>query len=416
MFDRLSLIGIICCLSSAVAPHTGLGSILDCEDFRVNIPILVVGGRTVCGASFKFGQYIGDVSNISDLPRSSSLSKQFEELPEAKRWKYPEYAMTKYFEACKSGDQAKAVGCCVPGHTPSHFKGFSPQMKQRCGPFENVYAYRTYFGPYVEVGDLYVKFPEHAKNKEANVLFGGSQILRNVSDIYRIYMLTFGELTTTHIFREVTFNIFSLARKNNYVLRLQDIPQLSNGELSKMKWFAMDTKVVGEDDRKTLFAYSNREQTIPASFSDNYLKVYMDLEPVNIQLKAGQRAPNLSPEVRFFESAVTATHVGRTESNILAPWCEEDRAYIKRRIKNLKKLKGDKWSKHYFPYIGSSPAVLAKLRTSDSTLIYFKDRMQNDVDVVGVNSIVDGYSLFRLPDNIFRSDEFKEAVKILYGE
>jgi len=409
----LLVVAATCCLSSLVGTDAACKSIVDCENFRVHIPILTDGERTVCAASFKFGQY-GDINSVSDLPRSSSLSKQFEGLPEAKRWEYPEYAMVKYFEAWTSCDQRAAAACTVRQIRP-RFKGLSPEMKQRWGCFENAYAYRTYFGPYVEVADLLVKFSGVAPNEEANVLFGGSQVLRKVGGRY---LLAFGweELTTSHIFREVTFNIYSLARKNNYMLRLQDIPQVSKAELDRMKWFAMDTKFVADGEKKTLSAYSNREGTIPASFSDNYLRICMDLVPVNIQLRAGQRASDLSGEIRFFESAVTATHVGGTESDILALWCEDDRDRIERRIKRLKESKGDRWSEHYLSHIGSSPTVLAQLRNSNRTLVYYKGKMQPDVDVVGVKATGDGYSLFRLPDNIFRADEFKEAVRVLYGQ
>lgn len=402
--------------------------VVDCKMSRITLPAAEYNGQVVCAASFVYGAYVENPTDQDDFLNSDELMEKFIKLPEEKRWQYPEYAVIKNFQAWKAGDKEKAISYYEPGYNREREKELQTQSIEKIQsimkPFTRVvFIDRSYFGPYVRIYWVMSGVSESGTTKGERG-FPGYSYLKYVDNRY---MLTL-EINMTNLFDAVasTYSYRKLIKKENITL---------NPDVSGMDWFAMDVDTASPTENKEwLKVYSTEGITdVPTSFSENYLKVYVKGEPVNVQLEAGKQANNLSEQMRFFESAVTATQMGN-EDEILSKWSEKQRERISKDIQRIKDANEWPKARPSVSNFGHAPTVICLLPTSQGTVVYYRkkrleppswvkgnvlNQKQNPIYTVGLKSEEGSYKLFNTSAysnfNIFTNSTFVEAVQVMYG-
>lgn len=417
---------------------TALGAtdpIVDCRLSRITVPVAEKDGKVVCAASFMYGEYVKNPQIQADLLNSRDLIDKFDQLPEESRWQYPEYVIIKNLQAWRAGDKEGILSCFEPGYSRDTYEamflkpGVIEQTKPQMEPFtEEVFLDKSYFGPYVRIYSVTSEpVPPAPTGKKIRGL-AGVEYLKRVGNRY---MLT-REIDMTHIF-DVVVGGYG-AKKTMF---RENIPL--NPDTSGMDWFAIDVDVASPAENKKMLRVFSIEGAsgIPQSFSENYLKVYVKCEPINVQLEAGKQLKNLPGEVRFFESAVTKHQLG-TESEILSLWSGRSKEKVRKDIELLKNA--GEWPKLRGSPFGEAPAVLALMPTSSGTVLYYKkkafypdcphmppgikERIISQVDskIYSVGLQADGgtYTLFNVSSkgefNVFTNPMFVDAISVLYGQ
>lgn len=403
-------------------------SIVDCKVSRITIPLAEYNGSVTCAASFMYGEYVENPNDQDDLLNSDDLMEKFNKLPEEERWKYPEYVVIKNFQAWKDGDKEDAMSYFEPGYNRERARALQTQPIEKIQavmkPFTRVvFIDKAYLGAYVRIYWVMSEVSDSGNTKGGRG-FPGYSYLKLVGNRY---MLTH-EIDMTHLFDAVvgTYDSRTLMLLGN-----QSIPL--NPDTNGMDWFAIDVDTASPaENKRWLKAFSTDGiSEIPAPFSENYLKVYVRAEPLNIEFDAGkQREGNLSEEMRFIESAVTAHGLG-TESEILSKWSEKQKERISKDIKRLKDA--GQWPKMRLFHFGPAPTLVSLIRTSAGTVLYYKkksfgplnlvegnttNQAQSIIYKVGLKREQGNYTLFNASSkgefNVLTSQMFIDAIKVLY--
>jgi len=389
----------------------GESPIVDCQLSRITVPVAEANGKTTCAASFMYGEYVKNPTSQDDLLSSKDIIEKFEQLPEENRWQYPEYVVIKCFQEWKAGNKEGILSCFEPGYSrdgEAKLIQKTTQLEQVKAQMESfievVFLDKSCFGPYTRI---YCVLSE-GKNRKG---LGGVRYVKRVGNRY---MLT-REINMTHIFDKIVGRYG--AKK---VMFREDIPL--NPDTSNMKEFAIDVNDASAPENKDVISVfsTNRSLEIPASFSENYLGVYLDCEPINIQLKAGEQLEGLSNEMRFLETAVTK-HRSGTETEILATWSTSSKDKIQRRIGRLKNA--GVWPESRLSCFGPTQTILASIYTSTGKVIYYQKQAPSarqanaKVYSIGLRFEDGSYSLFNPSSqgqlNCFTTEVFCNAVKIL---
>lgn len=416
-------------LFAAVTASGANEPIVDCKMSRITVPLEVMNGDVICAASFVYGAYVENPTEQDDFPDSDALMDKFDALSEEKRWQYPEYVVIKNFQAWKAGDKEEAISYYEPGYNREREMALQTQPIEKIQsimePFTRVvFIDKSYFGSYVRIYWVMSEVSKSGSTKGCKG-FPGYSYLKRVDSRYMLI----NEIDMTHLFDAV---VGSYDAKTLMFLDNESIPL--NPDVSGMDWFAIDVDTNSPpENKKWLRVFSTEGVTdVPKSFSENYLKVYIKGEPLNIQLEAGKQAAGLSEQMRFFQSAVTATRVG-TESEILSKWSEKTRGSISRDIQRIKDA--NQWPKtrpSIFNF-SSAPTVVCSIPTSEGIVIYYKRKRferpdwvkgntinqgQSTIYTVGLREEEGSYVLFRASSkaelNIFTNAMFIDAVRVLY--
>ncbi|MFC1738780.1 hypothetical protein ACFL1G_07015 [Planctomycetota bacterium] len=398
--------------------------IVECKVSRITVPLAEHNGKVVCAASFVYGAYVQNPTDQDDFLDSDDLMEKFEKLSEEDRWQYPEYVVIKNFQAWKAGDKEEAISYYEPGYNRERTRALQTQPIEKIQsimePFTRVvFIDKSYFGPYVRIYWVMSEVSESGSTKGCKG-FPGYSYLKRVGNRY---MLT-NEIDMTHLFDVVvgTYGARTLMKRESIPL---------NPDTSGMDCFAMDVDTASPaENKKMLTAFSTEGAAeIPSSFSENYIKVYIKGEPLNIQLEAGKQAAGLSEQMRFFESAVTATQMG-TESEILSKWSEKRRSSISRDIQRIKDANEWPESRPSVYNFGSAPTVVCSIQTSADTIIYYKKQQitppewanvpvkPSSIYTVGLQKEQGNYTLFNVSSqgefNVLTNQILIDAVKVLY--
>lgn len=389
------------------------GSVDGCEMSRITIPLTEYNGQVTCAASFMYGEYAQNPRSIDDMLKSSHLIARLNQLSEESRWKYPEYIVIRHFEQLKTGNKEQALLCFEPGHSRNkedmRLKDIE-KIKAFLQPFSQVvFLDKSCFGPYVRIFYFLREVPKPGSKKKGRGI-PHSIYLRLVGNRF---MIT-NEIDETHLFAEVVSKYG--AKK---IIDRKDIPL--DPDTTNMEWFDLDVDIGSSPaNKKILHRFSTEQKSqLMGLFSDNYLRIYVNCESLNIQLEAGRELPGLSPELRFFESAVTAYWTG-TEAEILQTWSGKSKELVERDIHRLKTYQ--KWPETRLSPFGKSPKVLALLQTSVGKIIYMKGKYSFSASCVALlGDSKEGYSLSFVNNfthqakDIFRHKVFLEAVEVLYA-
>lgn len=416
-------------LFAAVTASEANEPIVNCKMSRITVPFEVMNGDVVCAASFVYGAYVENPTDQDDFLDSDDLMDKFDALPEEQRWQYSEYIVIKNFQAWKAGAQEEAISYYEPGYDRETARALQTQPIEKIQsimkPFTRViFIDKSYFGPYVRIYWVMSEVSESGSTKGCKG-FPGYSYLKRVDNRY---MLT-SEIDMTHLFDVV---VGTYDAKTLMFLENENIPLTT--DVSGMDWFAIDVDINSPtENKKWLRVFSTEGVTdVPKSFSENYLKVYIKGEPLNIQLEAGKQAAGLSEQMRFFESAVTATRTG-TESEILSKWSEEERGSISRDIQRIKDANQWPKTRPSIFYFSSAPTVVCSIPTSEGTVIYYKmkrfehpdwmkgstiNQGKSPIYSVGLREEESSYALFSASSkgrlNIFTNAMFIDAVRVLY--
>jgi len=373
----------------------------DCNMSRIIVPLAHYNGKVTCAASFVYGQYVNEPEDRSDILTATKLSEKLNELQSSSRWTYPEYVAIKYYQEWRKGNKQEYLKCLKSGESLNmaerHYKPIS-QRKNRSlleTLNEMLFLDKGKFGSLTRIGLALYESKDNAKGRGVPL----ELYLVNIDGEYKVT-------------KEIDYgNIFSHLVKSHegkVIVHRQEPVFLRSNNIGIENWFAIDVDANGE----MVYAYSSQAQDVPSHFSGNYLKIYLDFEPVNIRLEAGKKATGLTEELRFLESAITATYVNPTEERFLEYWRQKEKSRLKSYIKRLKKI--NKWPEYFAMNLGESIQVLAKFPTSEGSIIYYKDN-SNRVEAIGIKSDDMGnYSLYQIPGGIYR-DEFSKAIGVLTG-
>ncbi len=405
--------------------------IVDCNVSRITVPLSEYNSKVTSAASFMYGVYAENPNDQDDFLDSDDLMEKFNELTEEERWQYPEYVVIKNFQAWKAGDKEEAMSYYEPGYNRERARALQTQPIEKIQsimePFTRVvFIDKAYLRPYVRIYWVMSEVSESGNTKGGRG-FPGYSYLKLVGNRY---MLTH-EIDMTHLFDAVvgTYDSRTLMFLGN-----ESIPL--NPDTSGMDWFAMDVDTASPaENKKWLKVFSTDGiSDVPPSFSENYLKVYVRAEPLNIEFEAGkQREGSLSEEMRFFESAVTA-HKQDDENNILSKWSGKTRERLEKKIKELKD--SGQWPESKYTLslpFGPAPTVVSLVRTSAGTAIYYKkksfgpsdevkgntiNQAQSKIFNVGLQEEKGNYTLFKISSqgefNVLTNQMFIDAVKVLY--
>jgi len=400
--------------------------VVDCKVSRITVPLTEYNGKVTCAASFVYGAYVDEPNNPDDFLNSDDLMDKFNELPEEERWKYPEYVIIKNFHAWKAGDKEEAISHYEPGYNREQERALQTQPIEKIQsimePFTRVlFLDKCYFGPYVRICSIICEMSELGSTKGRK----GLPVFDYLKRVGNRYMLTH-EINMLHLIDPV-----AMAYGNRKLMRKESIPL--NPDVSGMDWFAIDVDTASPaENKKWLKVFSTEGiSDVPQSFSKNYLKVYVMAEPLNIEFEAGkQHEGNISEEMRFIESAVTAHGLG-TEYEILSKWSEKQKERISENIKRLKDA--NQWPKMRLFHFGLAPTVVSLIRTSAGTVLYYKKKSFGHPDLVKSNTINQtqskiysiglqeeqgNYTLFKASSrgefNVLTNQMFIDAVKVLY--
>ena len=428
MINRRLLLLISIILFIAVTAFGADKAIVDCKISRITVPLAEYNGKVTFAASFVYGAYVENPNNPDDFINSADLMDKVNELPEEERWQYPEYVVFRHFQEMKADNKAGILSCYAPGYDrdkeESLYKPLSEAERSLLNQLDIVlFVDKSYFGPYVRIYFIMSGISESGSTKGCK-RFPGYLYLKRVDNRYVLAR----EINMTHLFDDVarTYGYRKLTKRENIPL---------NPDVSGMDWFAMDVDTGSPaENKKWLKVYSSEGITdIPKSFSENYLKVYVKCEPVNVQLEAGKQARGLSEQMRFFESAVTAHQLG-TESEILSKWSGKAKERIGKDIKRIKDA--GQWPESRLSRFnfGPAPTVVALLRTSAGTVSYYKKKSfgppewakkraisqaQSEIYNVGLQEEQGNYTLFNASSkgefNVFTNKMFMDAVNVLYG-
>lgn len=394
-------------------------SIVDCKVSRVTIPLAKVEDKITCAASFIFGSYGKNLSpsgSLSDWPSSLQLIDRLNELPEKQRWQYPEYALIRSFQQWRAGNKEEVLACYEPGYSRNKesksYKQLSDKEKAFWEPFkELVFFYQVRFGPYVGIHFLTHEVTDPGSGKKERG-FPATQYLKCVNNRYLITH----EIGMTHLFDEITSYYGNVKQYVRFPIPIISEPNA----LDNTKWVALDVDIESPaKNKKVLKQFSTEQKTeLPNLFSENYLRIYFDIEPVNVKLRAGENLDGISPELSFYESSVTKQKFG-TEAEILACWSGKYKDRLQKRIKQLKD--NGEWPKTKVYPLGQDPHVIAFLRTQESMIVYYKGKFSSKVSVRGIMtgrhgnlSFADVYYMPGKIMDIFRDELFREAIGVLY--
>lgn len=399
-------------------------AVVDCKMTRITVPLEKNGSEVVLAASFVYGSYVKNPNNQDDFLNSTTLLKAFERLNEEDRWRYPEYVVIKYFQEMKAGNKEGMLSCNAPGHdrekAESLYRTPSKQEQELLDSFNTVvFIDKCYFGPYVRISFIMSGMSNGSTKNQPG--FPGFYYLKLADNRY----MRTREISNLDIIDPVVANY------GNRVLMKREAVSL-DPNTNGMAWFAIDVDGASPAENKEfLKVYSTDEQPqIPDTFTENYLQVFIKGEPLHIQFNAGQEASEVYPQLRFFESAVTANQQG-TESEILSKWSGDIQKRIGQEIQRLKDAQLWPNQRPTACLLDSAPTVVCRVQLSDGEILYYKKRLlnlpqtgpikqqQNPLYVVGIRKEGDDYKLFSPSSvsrfNVFTNSVFIDSIRILYG-
>jgi hypothetical protein len=402
---------IISTVTALLAEERNL--IVDCEMSRITIPMAEKDGKLTCAASFIYGEYAIDPISDADMLTGNQIIDDFNAsaLPEEERWQYPEYLVAVQSEAFRSGNKEKFLNGWESGYSRNKAKqAFEPRPEgsSSLDTFtETILLDKAVFGPYTRIS-FGLREPSNIAGEKGRGIGGWAYFNRVDNRYFRVYK---------------SFSFFDSIVSYYGGSKILGKRHISiDPNTANMKCIAFDVDIDSPPEDKKILATVLTEEDMELSdtISENALYLYMNLEPVNIELKPGERLPDLSPEMRFFESAVTKQKFG-SEAEILACWSGKSRDRLENRIKQLKE--NEEWPQIRVYPLRRDPFVVAFLRTSESTIFYYKERKSSS-PVSAVGLLVDkqgNYSFSEvnhLPNNlrsVFDDELFRNAVWKLYN-
>lgn len=394
---------------------------VNCNVSRVIVPLTKSEKKLTCAASFMFGSYGKNLSLSSKLdswPNSVQLIERLKDLPEEQRWQYPEYAIIKSFQQWKAGNKGEVLACYEPGYSRNKknmdYKSMSDKQNKFWEPFkELVFLYKTRFGPYVGVHFLIHEVTDPANGKKGRG-FPMTQYLKYVNGRYMITQ----EIGMTHLFDDITSYCGDVKQYVPSPASILSNPKIA---LKDMKWVALDVDVASPAESKNVLKWFPTEQKaeMPDSFSENHLQIYFDLEPINLKLRAGENVENLSPEIRFIETALAKQTLG-SKAEVLACWSGKSQEYLQKRIEQLEN--DNAWPETRVYPLGQDPLIIGLLRTSGGTVVYYKgkfaDKTMGKAMLTGINEDISLSDIYYMPckaKDILRDELFMDSIEMLYG-
>lgn len=385
-------------------------SIVECEMSRIVVPLSEKDGEITCAASFMYGMYAKNPSSINEMLKSNHLADKFTQMSEKSRRQYPEYVVMEYFDQLRTGDPNNASDLFVSEFRTkkrTELTQSNSENKTILQQFNQVvFLDKSYFGPYVRISFFVREVPDPNSNRRGKGI-PGVMHLKLVGDQYKITE----EIATNHLFDEIV----SYYGGQRIMLR-KDVPL--NSDTIGMKWVDLDVNVDSSaENKETLMVFSDQRIVNTKPLGNNYLRIYLRCEPINIQLTAGQQKKGLVPVMHFLETAIT-THQSGSESEILSMWSDESRKSVADEIQYLKDS-GD-WPKIRYSPMGSNPRIVASLPIAKISILYYNDHSLMDAIVVRDDENTGRYLLddiFNLPDDvrdIFRNQLFIKAVIVSY--
>ncbi len=399
--------------------------VVDCKVSRITVPFEKNGSEVVLAASFVYGAYVKNPKDQDDFLNSTTLIKAFERLNEEDRWRYPEYVVIKYFQEMKAGNKDGMLSCYAAGYDrekeESLYRTPSKQEQELLDSFSTVvFIDKCYFGPYVRIYFVMSGMSNGSTKKQPG--FPGFYYLKLADNRYM----------RTHEIGNLNIIDPIVANYGNRVLMKRETVSL-DPNTSGMDWFAMDVDEASPAENKEfLKVYSTDEQPqIPDTFTDNYLQVFVKGEPLHIQFNAGQERKDIDPQLRFFESAVTANQMG-TENEILAKWSGHIQKGIGQEIQRLKDAQLWPNQRPTTCLLDAAPTVVCRVQLSDGEILYYKKRVlnlpqassikqqQNPIYAVGLRKEDGDYKLFSPRSvgrfNVLTNQMFIDAIGILYEQ
>ena len=384
-------------------------SVDNCAMERITVPIMEHDGKVTLAASFMYGQYAPGAKDIGSMFNSKKLDERLGAISESAKERCPEYVILKRFRLTKEGKPEQAIKYYEPGYsreTALRYLGDVSKYKDLFDIFtEVVFLDKSYFGPYVRI---YYFMREVRADKKKGKGFPASAYLKRQTD--GRYLIA-DDKFKNQIFDDVV-SYYSY----NTIIKKQNIE--INSDISNMKMFAIDIdKNSLVKDKKLTLHYGD----IDPNTSDNRLLIYLDCEPINIEI-IGASEDKLSKELAFLKAAEMAYWAG-DKSKILPYWTgnNSSRKVIEKRIKNEETL-GD-WPLSSLGYGQPVRKVIALLRCDLGTTVYYRTGSADPLKTVTILEKSKGDFLlsrtYFLGDNrkdILLSPSIAKAIEKIYVE
>jgi hypothetical protein len=415
-----AMVSLGLCLSSSLIADDHAFSTVQPEMKRITVAFEKRGPDVILAASFVYGEYVNRPTDQDGFLDSDDLLEKFNQLPETDRWKYPEYVVIRHFQEWKANNKEGLLACYVPGFDREKerlsYVPISEQERAYAGPLTRiVFFYKAYFGPYVRIAFLASEVMPSGSTKGGKAV-PGFMYLKQVNNRYGVTK----EIDSLNIIDPVV----SEYGYNNLKKEGRKLPVDPN--TTGMDWFAIDVDDASAAEKKEyLRVFSvDKDVKIPQEYSENYLKIYVRGEPLNIQIKPGQKIKGLSPQLELFQSAVTAHQLG-SESEILSMWSDRTKERLQKEIQVL--IDRNEWPQRRL-YIGGifskAPTVVCQIQTSENVMLYYSDSVKINSDdplyTIGIRKEKGEYKLFSPSSvgrlNILDNSMFVNALKVLYGD